>query len=52
MEEPPHLKATYNDVHNIIKATASTIASEFKPDMFIAIGMQPALFLHFNAHLP
>ncbi|KAJ8579953.1 PRTase-like protein [Rhizopogon salebrosus TDB-379] len=39
MGELAHLRATYNDVHNIIRATADKIASEFKPDMFIAIGI-------------
>ncbi|OAX43918.1 PRTase-like protein [Rhizopogon vinicolor AM-OR11-026] len=38
MGEPAHLRATYNDVHNIIRASAVKIASEFNPDMFIAIG--------------
>ncbi|OJA14640.1 hypothetical protein AZE42_02675 [Rhizopogon vesiculosus] len=38
MSEPVHLWATYNDIHNIIRATADKIASEFKPDMFVAIG--------------
>ncbi|EIW79264.1 PRTase-like protein [Coniophora puteana RWD-64-598 SS2] len=37
MGDPPHLRATYNDIHNIIKASAVQIA-EFKPDMLIAIG--------------
>ncbi|THH03136.1 hypothetical protein EW146_g10501 [Bondarzewia mesenterica] len=37
MGEPEHLRATYNDVHNLIKNSASKIA-EFKPDIFIAIG--------------
>jgi len=39
MGEPVHVKATYNDVHNIIRAISNRIASEFKPDIFIAIGM-------------
>ncbi|KAJ8597217.1 PRTase-like protein [Rhizopogon salebrosus TDB-379] len=38
MGEPVHIWATYNDIHNIIRATADRVASEFKPDMFIAIG--------------
>lgn len=33
-----HIWATYNDIHNVIRATADRVASEFKPDMFIAIG--------------
>jgi hypoxanthine phosphoribosyltransferase len=39
MGEREHLRVTYNDIHNIIRATADKIESEFKPDMFIAIGM-------------
>jgi len=35
--EPKHLRATYNDIHNIIKASADKIAP-FKPNMIIAIG--------------
>jgi hypothetical protein len=38
MEEPVHVRSTYNDIHNIIRGAADKIASEFKPDMFIAIG--------------
>jgi hypothetical protein len=36
-EQPPHLRATYNEVHKLIGESAKRIA-EFKPDMFIAIG--------------
>ncbi|KIP10041.1 hypothetical protein PHLGIDRAFT_66461 [Phlebiopsis gigantea 11061_1 CR5-6] len=35
--EPQHFRATYNDIHNLIRARADQIA-EFKPDMLIAIG--------------
>ncbi|KAG1788191.1 uncharacterized protein HD556DRAFT_1499285 [Suillus plorans] len=38
MGEPEHIRSTYNDIHNIIRGTSDKIASEFKPDMFIAIG--------------
>jgi hypothetical protein len=37
--EPEHFRATYNDIHNLIRARALTIQAEFKPDMFIAIGV-------------
>jgi hypothetical protein len=37
--EPEHFRATYNDIHNLIRARAPTIQAEFKPDMFIAIGV-------------
>jgi hypoxanthine phosphoribosyltransferase len=37
-EEPPHFRATYNDIHNLIRARAPQIQAEFRPDMFIAIG--------------
>jgi hypoxanthine phosphoribosyltransferase len=37
--EPEHLWATYNHIHNIIRATANRVASEFKPDILIAIGV-------------
>ena len=37
VQEPEHLRVTYNDVHNLIRASAQKIA-EFKPDMLIAIG--------------
>ena len=38
MAEPEHVRATYNDIHDLIKASAQKIA-EFKPNMIIAIGM-------------
>ncbi|KAL4063113.1 phosphoribosyltransferase-like protein [Scleroderma yunnanense] len=38
MTEPEHVRATYNDVHNIIKASADRISEQFKPDLLIAIG--------------
>ena len=34
---PPHLRATYNDIHKLIGETAKRIAV-FKPNLFIAIG--------------
>lgn len=37
MGEPDHLRATYNDIHNIIKASVDEIAA-FKPNLFVAIG--------------
>ncbi|KIJ20855.1 hypothetical protein PAXINDRAFT_165692 [Paxillus involutus ATCC 200175] len=37
MGEPEHIRATYNDIHNIIKASAEKIA-QFKPNVLIAIG--------------
>jgi hypothetical protein len=36
-EEPPHIRATYNDIHNIIRDASVKIA-EWKPDMMVAIG--------------
>lgn len=39
-QEPEHFRVTYNDVHNLIRASAAKIA-EFKPDMLIAIGAPP-----------
>lgn len=38
MTEPEHVRATYNDIHNIIKTSAERISAEFKPDLLIAIG--------------
>jgi len=38
MAEPEHVRATYNDIHDLIKASAEKIV-EFKPNMIIAIGM-------------
>ncbi|KAI0792123.1 phosphoribosyltransferase-like protein [Abortiporus biennis] len=38
MAAPEHIHLTYNDIHKLIEASASKIAAEFKPDMFIAIG--------------
>jgi len=38
MSEPEHLHMTYNDIHKLIATSATKIAAEFKPDMFIAIG--------------
>jgi len=37
MAEPEHVRATYNDIHDLIKVSAEKIA-EFKPNMLIAIG--------------
>ncbi|KAI0372814.1 PRTase-like protein [Pilatotrama ljubarskyi] len=37
IQEPEHLRVTYNEVHNLIRDSAKKIA-EFKPDMLIAIG--------------
>ncbi|TBU30649.1 PRTase-like protein [Dichomitus squalens] len=39
-QEPEHFGLTYNDVHNLIRASAAKIA-EFKPDMLIAIVYPP-----------
>ncbi|KAF9778433.1 hypothetical protein BJ322DRAFT_1093059 [Thelephora terrestris] len=36
-EGPPHLKATYNEIHKLIRESAKRIA-EFQPNMFVAIG--------------
>ncbi|TFK94182.1 PRTase-like protein [Polyporus arcularius HHB13444] len=36
-QEPEHLRITYNEVHNLIRASAAKIA-EWKPDLLIAIG--------------
>lgn len=38
MSQPEHLRVTYNEVHNIIKTSASKIA-EWEPNLLIAIGM-------------
>ena len=38
MGEPEHIHATYNDIHNLIKASADKIAA-FKPNLFVAIGL-------------
>lgn len=38
MSEPEHVRTTYNDIHNIIKASAGKISEQFKPDLLIAIG--------------
>jgi hypothetical protein len=35
---PQHVRATYNDIHKLIRAASEKIDSEFKPDLFIAIG--------------
>ncbi|PCH44214.1 PRTase-like protein [Wolfiporia cocos MD-104 SS10] len=37
MAEPAHHHMTYNEIHNLIKASAAKMA-EFQPDMLIAIG--------------
>ncbi|KAG8220925.1 phosphoribosyltransferase-like protein [Butyriboletus roseoflavus] len=37
MDELEHLRATYNDIHNIIKTSADKIAA-FKPNLLVAIG--------------
>jgi len=35
---PEHLRATYNDIHNLIKNASPQILEEFKPEILIAIG--------------
>ena len=40
MGEPEHFRVTYNEVHNLIRASAAKIA-DFKPDLLIAIGAFP-----------
>ena len=45
MAEVEHLHVSYNDVHNIIKASAQKIQEEFGPDMLIAIGMRSVCML-------
>ncbi|EMD39059.1 hypothetical protein CERSUDRAFT_63970 [Gelatoporia subvermispora B] len=35
--EPEHIRATYEDIHKLIRSTAEKI-KEFKPDILIAIG--------------
>lgn len=42
MAAPTHVRATYNDIHNLIKASAHKIGEEFKPNMLIAIGVYKA----------
>lgn len=37
-EGPQHVRATYNDIHDLIKASAAKIGPDFKPNMIIAIG--------------
>jgi hypothetical protein len=37
MGEIEHIHATYNDIHNLIKASADKIAA-FNPNLFVAIG--------------
>lgn len=37
-EAPVHVRATYNDIHRLIRAAAGPIQSTFRPDMLIAIG--------------
>ena len=41
MGEPEHFRVTYNEVHNLIRASAAKIA-DFKPDLLIAIGASPS----------
>lgn len=38
MAEPVHFRATYNEIHKLIRESANKIQAEFKPDTFIAIG--------------
>lgn len=42
--EPEHIRATYEDIHKLIRSTAERI-KEFKPDILIAIGAS-GLWLH------
>ena len=46
-DEPPHIRITYNEVHNIIRDASAKIA-EWEPDMMVAIG-EPSLTL--SCHL-
>jgi hypoxanthine phosphoribosyltransferase len=45
MAEPEHVRATYNDIHDLIKASAEKIV-EFKPNMIIAIGVCTSVLLN------
>jgi hypothetical protein len=38
MSEVRHLRVTYNDIHNLIRNATPNIATEFNPDLMIAIG--------------
>ncbi|QRW03031.1 hypoxanthine-guanine phosphoribosyltransferase [Ceratobasidium sp. AG-Ba] len=37
-EHDGHLRATYNEIHMLIGASAARIEKEFAPDLFVAIG--------------
>ncbi|KAF8638948.1 hypothetical protein AX16_010422 [Volvariella volvacea WC 439] len=38
-EQVQHLRVTYNDIHNLIRKATPGIASQFNPDLLVAIGM-------------
>lgn len=38
-EQIQHLHVTYNDIHNLIRENTPKIATEFNPDLLIAIGL-------------
>jgi hypothetical protein len=44
-ENPPHFRATYNEIHKLIRDSAVKIQTEFAPDMFIAIGASRSVVL-------
>lgn len=37
-EQPPHSRATYNEIHKLIRESAKRIVG-FRPNLFIAIGL-------------
>jgi uncharacterized protein len=44
--EVKHWHVTYNDIHNLIRKCTPKIASEFNPDLLLAIGMFFTLLFH------
>lgn len=45
MADVKHWRVTYNDIHNLIRDATPKIATEFNPDLMIAIG-KPSIILN------
>ena len=42
VDQVKHWHVTYNDIHNLIRQATPKVATEFNPDLLIAIGEYPS----------
>lgn len=46
VDQVKHWHVTYNDIHNLIRQATPKVATEFNPDLLIAIGEYPSNLNH------